>query len=113
MFTNLITDMVAWIQASSTNFNIFLIANIVLMIIGFAVIGLFTKKLGKSDERTDIIKLQINYWTFGIGFAATVLFMFSVIDSGVENVSKLVLLPFTVTVIAGAIITVVKYFRAR
>ncbi|MDX8045343.1 DUF2178 domain-containing protein [Gracilibacillus sp. S3-1-1] len=47
-----------WAEESQGNWNILLGSGFVLLIVGMVLILVFTKKMGKGDERTNYINLK-------------------------------------------------------
>ncbi|WP_163582810.1 DUF2178 domain-containing protein [Gracilibacillus saliphilus] len=47
-----------WAEQSPGNWNILLGSGFVLLVVGMILIFVFTKKMGKGDERTNLINLK-------------------------------------------------------
>lgn len=113
MLQNSIETIDTWMQVSSTNYGLYFIIIAIILALGFSAWVLFEKKIGKSDERSDFIKLRAGYVTLGIGWVLTLFFIPLLIDSSIMYTSQLVLIPLTLTVVAGAITNAVYYNKNK
>ncbi len=113
MLKNSIEAIDTWMQTSSTNYGLYFVIIAIILGLGFTAWILFEKKIGKSDERSDYIKLRSGFITLGIGWVVTLFFMPLLINSSIVYTSHLMLIPLSLTVIAGAITSAVYYNKNK
>jgi predicted Na+-dependent transporter len=113
MLEKLIGSIDAWMQASQSNYALYFVILALFLALGLVVSWLFYKKIGKSDERSDFIKLRIGYITLGAGWALTLIFVSSLVDASVTYASQLVLIPLVLTILVGAATSAIYYNRNK
>lgn len=109
---NIVTRIDTWLQASQDNYVTYMITLFGIIIVSFIVAALVYRKIGGKDERTVQIKLHISHITFAVGFIATFLIMTS-ISTGTVYISQLGLLPLAITVVTGALTSLIFYLKNR
>lgn len=95
LLSKMITSIDTWLQASQNNYLTFLAVMMGFVVLGMAITSFMNWRVGRADERTDALKLKINYIGFGIGFVAAMLF-FSSMPSGTHYISQLGLIPLAI-----------------
>lgn len=95
IISKVITGVDTWMQASNSNYLMFLAIMLGIVLLGIAITAFMSWKVGGVDERTDSLKLKINYVGFGIGFMAAMLF-YSSMPSGTQYISQLGLIPLAI-----------------
>lgn len=113
MLKNSIESIDTWMQASTTNYGLYFVIMALILILSFTAWWFIDRKIGKSDERSDYIKLRIGYITLGIGWVLTLAFMSSLIDASVEYPSQLGIIPLAMTAVAGCVVTAVYYNKSK
>lgn len=101
-----------WMHVDQSNYITYFVVIAILLISGLVVSSIFYRKLGKSDERTVLIKLRINQLILGAGFISALFFITS-LNQDVEYISQLGMIPLTLTALASAVITGVYYYRNK
>lgn len=109
---SILTHIDQWLGADRANYLTYMAVLFTLIIISLIVTAVLYRKIGGKDERTALIKLRISHITLGVGFASA-LFIMSSISTGTQYISQLGLIPVTITMLAGAIATLVFYIKNR
>ncbi len=102
-----------WLSADTSNYVTYFIAVGIVIAMSVAVMALFRRMLGKGkDERTEKIDLKISHTVLLTGFIAMIIYV-SAITKQVEHIQQLVLLPFAVMLVAGALAAMAQYWKTR
>lgn len=114
MFDNLnrmLVGLDAWMQSDTSNYSAVVIGSILIALIAGAVVFYFSRKVGASDERTDLIRSKIGNDT-GIALFIALMVYVASISSQVVYLQQLVMPFIAAGLIAGAICSAIRYRRS-
>ena len=101
-----------WMATSQDNYGMYFIIFGTILAISFIALAILYKKIGGKDERTNAIRLRINYCFFVAAFIAMALYVNSV-DSTTQYISQLSLVPLTIATVASTVAASMYYLKNR
>lgn len=111
MFENLenaLRNLDKWLLADTGNYYGFLITSGVLIALAALVVAYFYRKIGKADERTEIIRAKIGNDTLIAFVIISVVFVAS-LSTGLVNIQQLYMPFLALACIVAAISSAVRY----
>ena len=112
IFEGIFNSLDNWMAASSQNYGVYFAIFGTLLVASMITLVVVYKKIGSQDERTNAIRLRINYSFFVAAFIAMAIYI-SAINPSIEYISQLSLVPVVVATIASTVVAVSYYLKSR
>lgn len=114
MFDNLnrmLVNIDKWMQSDTSNYGFIIVGSILIALVAGVAILYFARKVGTSDERTDLIRSKISN-DAGMSLFIALMVYVACISSQIVYLQQLVAPFIAIGLVVGAIRSAIRYHRS-